>query len=549
MQNQPVPQPRTVAETILQQLALWGVQRVYGVVGDAILGLMDALAKQNQIRFIAVKHEAMAAMMASAEAKLTGRVGVCVATMGPGMVNLLNGLADAHLDQAPVLAITGQAPLNKVGADDKQVIDQQLMIQPLARFSTLLASPDATVDLLSKALHLAQTEGGVTHLSIPKDLFTQTHREEIRPPVQLLYATSTFSEESLRPAIETLKFAERPLIVAGIGAREAMESVKRLAEVWGAGLIVSLGAKGSVEESFPLLVGGLGEGGNPEVPQLLQDADLVLLLGTTWWPEGFVPKRARIVQVDAAPRNIGHKMTVEIGVVGDVNTVLPVFLEALRSHMYSQSWVRRVKEVKERWDRTLEEEGNLSGFPLPPQRVIRAIERQAAPDAILTVDTGDHTVWFNRLFRAKGQTVLFSGDWRTMGFALPAAIAAKLACPERQVLALVGDGGLAMSSMELSTAVRYLLPITVVVMNNGALQMEKSKMIAQGYMQEGVDLHNPDFAALAQACGWNAVKVGVDAELEHVLQQALQSDRPTLVDVPVQSIVPPLTAVKPLPQG
>jgi pyruvate oxidase len=545
MQKQQIQQVRTVAETILEQLALWGVERIYGVVGDAILGLMDALAKQDRIRFIAVRHESMAAMMASAEAKLTGRVGVCVATMGPGMVNLLNGLADAHLDQAPVLAITGQAPLNKVGADDKQVIDQQVMIQPLARFSTLLASPDATVDLLAKALHIAQTEGAVTHLSIPKDLFTQTQSLQARPPVHMLYAKHHFQED-LVPAIETLKFAQRPMIIAGVGARKAIDSIKTLAEVWGAGLVLSLGAKGYVDESFSLLAGGLGEGGNPDVSQLLNDADIILLVGDTWWPEGFVPKEARIVQVDTAPRNIGHKMTVEIGVVGDAGTVIPVFVDALRAHMYNQSWLRRVREVKEKWDKTIEEEGNRSGTPIPPQRVIRAIERTVRPDSILTVDTGDHTVWFSRIFRSKGQRLLFSGDWRTMGFALPAAIAAKLCCPERQVLALVGDGGLAMSLMELSTAVRYLLPITLVVMNNGTLQMEKSKMIVQGYMQEGVNLNNPDFVALAQACGWHAMKVGSDTELEGALEQALMSERPTLLDVHVQDTVPPLTAKKPL---
>lgn len=534
-------QNKTVAEIMLDQLQAWGVKRIYGVVGDAILGLMDAIAKQNQIQFIAVKHESAAAMMASAEAKLTGGVGVCIATSGPGIANLLNGLGDAYMDQAPVLAITGQVPSDKIGTDYKQYINQQELVKPFALYSAQLSHPDAVVELLTKALQTSIAKGAVSHLSVPKDLFTMMTTSQLRVKPVYIKGSSLFDKNTLQQAVDLLQTATRPMIVAGIGARKAATDVEKLAAAWGAGLLVSFGAKGMLPDTSVNLLGGIGQGGNPYASEVLKQADIVLLVGDTWWPEGYVPKNIRIVQIDYEPANIGKAIPVELGIVGESEAVVPLLTEGLQGYTPNHAWVTKVREAKQKWDQENELEGSQTGSPIQPARIVRAIEKTVQPNAVLAIDTGDVTPWVNRSFRVQQQNFLFSGDWRTMGFGLPAAIAAKLNAPERQVVCIVGDGGIEMVMADLLTAVRYGLKITLVVFNNQALQMERDKMIVDGFMQEGVDLTNPDFVKLADACGWEGYRVETDVQLEPILQQALAANRPSLVDVNTAPVVHPET--------
>jgi pyruvate oxidase len=532
---------KTVAELMLEQLRSWGVKRMYGVIGDAILGLTDALAKQDEIQFIAVKHESAAAMMASAEAKLTGNLGVCVSTMGPGLANLLNGLGDAYLDKAPVLAISGQAPTNKIGTDYKQYVDQQELIKPFASYSTLLASPEAAIEVLAKAMHMSLSIGVVTHLSVPKDIFDMKIELQIRQKPVVLQGTTTFQEEDLRQALAIMRTARRPMIVAGVGARSAASSVEELAEKWGAGLLLSLGAKGMLPETSPHVLGGIGQGGNPYAPEVFEKADVVLLVGDTWWPEGYVPKNTHVIQIDFMRQNIGKGIPVELGIVGDSASVVPLLVRGLEKESIDSDWLASWQEARRRWLEENEQEGTRSGSPLHPSRIARAIERTVQPDTVLTIDTGDVTVWMNRNFRPQQQEMLFSGDWRTMGFGLPAAIAAKLSAPDKQVVAVVGDGGLEMVLADLLTAKRYELDITVIVFNNGMLQMERDKMIVGDYRQLGVELTNPDFVRLAEACGWTGYRIESDEQLEETLQRAFSSDGPVLVDVNTAPIVHPET--------
>ncbi|KPD08211.1 pyruvate oxidase [Aneurinibacillus migulanus] len=531
---------KTVAEQLLEQLRIWGVKRMYGVVGDAILGLMDAIAKQDKIQFIAVKHESTAAMMASAEAKLTGGLGVCIATMGPGLGNLLNGLGDAYKDKASVLAITGQAPTDKIGTDYKQYVNQQELIKPLAQYSTLLAHPDAIIKVLNKAMHMSLVKGTVTHLSVPKDMFTRGTKAMPRPKPLLLKGTYHFEAEGLKQAIDIMNLAQRPMILAGVGARNAAKHVETLAEKWGAGLLVSLGAKTILPDTSPNLLGGIGQGGNPYAAQVFTQADVVLLIGDTWWPEGYVPQNARIIQIDYMQENIGKGIPIELGIVGDSATIVPLLVEGVQQSTHT-TWKSQWQGMRQKWVQQNEQEGNQTGSPIHPSRIVRAIEKSVQPNAILTLDTGDVTVWMNRNFRSQQQEMLFSGEWRTMGFGLPAALAAKLCMPEKQVVAIVGDGGLEMVLADLLTATRYNLQITVIVFNNGYLQMERDKMIVSGFNQEGTDLTNPDFVTLAQACSWNGYRIDSDTKLEEILQQALASNRPALVEVLTAPVVHPET--------
>ncbi|WP_342536279.1 thiamine pyrophosphate-binding protein [Sporosarcina sp. FSL K6-3508] len=522
---------QTVAELMLDQLSLFGVKRIYGVVGDTIIGLIDALAKQNKIQFIAVKHESTAAFMASAEAKLTGKLGVCTATMGPGAANLLNGLGDAYADKAPVLAITGQAPSDKIGTEFPQYVDQQELMKPFASYSANLASPDATVELLQKAAQTSLGQRAVTHLSIPKDLFTMSASSKPRPLPNIIEGTSIFTENSLEKATAIMKTAKRPMILAGAGATFAIKEVEKLAELWGAGILTSLGGKGLFNEPSPNVLQGIGEGGNPYAAELFKEADVVLLAGTTWWPEGYVPNDASIIQIDRHFGKFEKGIPVELGIAGKSEEVLPLLLESLQGFSKKEDWVLRCQEIKEKWAQQNNQEGSTAGYPVHPSRIIHALDQTVAADAVLALDTGDVTVWTNRNFQQKDQTVLFSGYWRTMGFGLPAAMAAKLVNPEKQVVAVVGDGGLQMTLADLLTATRYELNITVVVLNNGALQMERDKINVMGKKEVGVDLTNPDFVKVAEACGWKGFRAEPETQLEYLLKEAFQTNGPSLVDI------------------
>lgn len=531
----------TVASLMLKQLEMWGVKRIYGVVGDAIIGLMDELAKQNSIQFIAVKHESVAAMMASAEAKLTGRLGVCLATMGPGLGNLLNGLGDAYMDKAPVLAITGQAPSQKIGTDYKQYLNQQELIKPLAEYTSLLAHPDAIIDVLTKAMKTSLDKGAVTHLSIPKDLFTVNTTAKIQREPKMIQTTSSIDEKDITEVVELMKTAKKPMILAGLGAIHAVNEVEKLAELWGAGILVSLGAKGVFHQSCTHFLGGIGQGGNPHAKDLFQESDVVLLVGNLWWPEGYVPGHAKLIQIDVAKENIGKGIPVELGIVGSAEMLVPLLTKSLHSVSQNQTWVTNIQKIKETWDTQNEQEGLQSSQPLHPSRIVRAIENTVQNDAIITLDTGDVTVWFNRNFRSTKQQIIFSGEWRTMGFGLPAALAAKLCFPEKQVVAVVGDGGIEMTLADLLTAIRYNLSITVIIFNNHALQMERDKMIASGSLQKDVDLTNPDFVKIAEACSWKGYLITEESELEDTLEKAFLHNGPALIEVETAPIFHPET--------
>lgn len=520
-----VPQP--VAQVILEQLGLWGVQRIYGVAGDAIFGLLDALAKQKAISFIAVKHESVAAMMASAEAKLTGRLGVCIAQMGPGLSNLMSGLGDAYMDKAPVLAITGQAPLHKIGPPYKQYINQQEMVQAVSSYSQMAVHPDAVVESLMQAMRTAVLQRTVSHLSIPTDVFSMT--TAVPPREEPRMSVSNSGSTELSQVLQLMQSAKRPMMLLGSGARSIRESIQSLAETWGCGIAMGYGAVGVIPDSHPFMLNGLGEGGNPYLANLFQKADVVLAIETSWWPDGIVPRSASVVHIVKSQADIG--IPAEIGLVGNASNLIPQLTEGLKLSKPNDAWTSEIQHCKRNWSAQNDCERDESGSPLPPSSIIKILERHLAEDAVIALDEGDNTLWFLRNFKATRQHILLSERWRTMGFGLPAAMAAKLCLPEKQVVCVTGDGGLGMVLADLLTASRYGLPITVIVFNNGTLQMERDKMILQGLKPEGTALTNPDFAKVAEACGWNAYRIENADQLEKALKQSHTDTKPVLLNV------------------
>ncbi|MBO9605209.1 MAG: thiamine pyrophosphate-binding protein [Paenibacillaceae bacterium] len=525
----PITVKRSVAQAFLEQLALWGVKRIYGVVGDAVFGLADALAKQQTISFITVKHESVAAIMASAEAKCTGRLAVCLSQMGPGLTNLLTGLGDAYMDRAPVLAITGQAPLDKIGASYKQNIQQQQLVRAVAGFTELVAHPDAAMEVLAQAMYTSLESRTVSHLSIPSDLFAaETMRLPVEPPRLPVFAAYP---EQMQKALHIMRAAKRPILLVGRGARSVREPVLKLAEIWGAGIVNSYGAVAAVPDAHPFVLNGLGEGGNPHVPGLLQQADVILSIEADLLSDSSIPASSAIVQLARTTKMLAVTVPTATPVIGDIHAVIAYWLEGLSGCAPDPAWVRQIQSCKQSWLTQQDAERQSSASPLQPAAIIRMLERQIADDAIIALDEGDSTLWFLRHFRAEQQNVLLSARWRTMGFGLPAAMAAKLIFPDRQVVCITGDGGLAMVMADLLTAARCGLAVTVILFRNDALQMERDKMMAKGQRPEGTALANPDFAKVAEACGWNGLRIEHAEQLEHALKVARASGNPVLLDV------------------
>ncbi|MED4751264.1 thiamine pyrophosphate-binding protein [Brevibacillus choshinensis] len=520
-----------VASFLTEQLTKWGVKRIYGVTGDALFAWMETLGKQESIQYVACKHEAAAAMMASAEAKLTGRPSVCTATMGPGTVNLLNGLADAWADQVPVVAITGQVESHKLGGGYKQYIPQEDVMRPICKYTTTVTHPDAIGMVLHKAFTIAAQQKGVAHISICKDVFNQVTTAQSVPQLPRVSTAVRPDRIEMEHAAERLLQARKPLLLLGVGARQDAEGCRRLAEQLGAGVLLTLGAKGVMEESHPLVLGGLGEGGSESGLHALAETDLLVILGASWFPRSYIPKQLPIIQVDSHAESI-HAHPQLSSVTANLDDVLPLWSRRLETRQLDYAWEEQVEHWHAKfWEETQRLTDQSPDEPIKPETLIHALGNFVKEDAIIALDTGEHTLWFNRAFRASSQLPLFSGKWRTMGFGLPAAIAAKLTCPDRQVVCITGDGGLQMHLAELMTAAEQNVSILLVVVNNATLGLEEIKMKHAGYTPFGVKLRNPDFVLWAKACGVDGRSVQTVEDLQRALNEVRDVKQLTLLDV------------------
>ncbi|WP_166242372.1 thiamine pyrophosphate-binding protein [Paenibacillus turpanensis] len=538
----------SAARFVLDQLSAWGVERIYGVIGDGNLYFLDEIPKQGRIEYIACRHEEAAALMACAEAKLTGRIGVCLATSGPGMVNLLNGLADAQMDSTPVLAITGQVDTKKIGTPTKQYINQQMMSAPIVSDaqSVQIGSPDSLPDVLLRLLTTSTVQGSVSHLTVPKDLWQQPVKGKVTPYRKHLHQPLLAPESVIREAASSIAQAAKPVLYAGRGVKGMQQELVELAELLQAPVVVTMPSKDVFPNGHRLFAGGLGQGGSEASSIILDESDLIVMLGTSWWPEEYAPKHANMIQFDIAAEQIGQGHPLSAGVVGDLKHALPLVLEDCRraaSGVNRSSWAKRTEEIIGQWNDVLKQELNLDGSPIAPQRIMKILSDVCDEDAVLCVDTGDHTLWFGRAFEAKRHDILLSGMWRTLGFALPAAIAAKRSAPGRQVVAIVGDGGAVQTLLELKTAAQYQVPLVLIILNNGSYAMEKNRMEQAGLNTLGSLLHNPDFVGVAEACGAKGYKVTSPAELEKTLRQALQENGPVVLDVATADTMVPHTSI------
>jgi pyruvate oxidase len=531
---------RTSAGDYMMDLLIdWGVDHIYGMPGDSINTLIESIRKvKDQINFIQVRHEEAGALAAAAYAKLTGKLGVCMGIAGPGAIHLLNGLYDAKLDKAPVLAIVGQVETDLMGTDFFQEVDLAYLFKDVAVYSQMVMSAEQLPAVLNQAIRTAYDKKGVSVLIIPDDI----PRFEVERHARLtssFYVQSNIlpQEKDVKKAVEILNEAKRPVILAGKGARDASQSLLTFAEKMKAPIVLSLPGKGVI----PFCLGGLGLIGTKPATLAMEEADTLIMIGTSFPFTGYLPKNAKTIQLDNDPSQIGKRYAVDVGLAGDSYQTLQNLITLVENHN-DGSFLNKCQTNLIEWRQKLHEQEQDDSIPIKPQRVINALQKVAEDDAILSVDVGNVTVWMARHFNMTNQKFVISSWLATLGCGLPGAIAGKVAYPDKQVFAICGDGGFQMMMNDFVTAVKYDLPLVVIVLNNHKIAMIKFEQEVMGNAEFGTDLHNPDFARYADICGGIGYHVEQPEELLPVLNKAISAKKPCIVDVIVDASEAPLPA-------
>jgi pyruvate dehydrogenase (quinone) len=549
----------TVSELIVRGLADLGVKQVWGVVGDALNSVTDAIRREDRIEWIGVRHEEAGAFAASAQAHLSGTLGVCMGTVGPGSIHLLNGLYDAKKSRVPVLALCGQVPLAEIGSDFFQEVDNDKVFADVAAFTHTISSPSQMPLLLEQAVQTALSRKTVTVLTLPGDVGAmEVPRGTAVPRFTQADPPLTADPAALDAAAAAIDTAASVAILAGQGARHAREELLALAERLAAPMVLTLKAKDGLERDNPYELGQTGMIGNPPARKALEAAELLLMVGTDfpyvdWYPEGKV-----VVQIDMRGEHIGRRTTVDVGVVGDARLALAGLLERvaakpdralLDEHRAAyEAWCARQRKLADP-----QHDAHLTGrarakldnpeHRIRPEALAAAIDRHAADDAIFTSDTGMSTVWLSRFVTLRGtRRLVGSYNLGSMANAMPQALGAQALDRTRQVIAFCGDGGLTMLLGDLLTAVAYDLPATFVVFDNGRLGMVKLEQEQGGLPEFGTILHNPDLAAVARAMGLGGIRVTEPGEIDGAVRDALATPGPVLLDVltnPEEVSLPP----------
>jgi pyruvate dehydrogenase (quinone) len=523
----------TVAENIVATLRANDIHRVYGLPGDSLNGFTDALRKDGTMRWEHVRHEEAAAFAASAEAALTGDLTVCAGSCGPGNLHLINGLYDANRSRVPVLAIAAHIPTAEIGSGYFQETHPQELFRECSVYVEYVADPVQMPRLLEIAMREAIEKRGVAVLVIPGDVLLAEAKDDRITRIQRTTPRIVPSEAELQRTADLLNGADRITILAGAGVADAHDEVVALAERLQAPIVHALRGKEYLEYDNPYDVGMTGLLGFASGYRAMEDADVVLMLGTDFPYQQFFPAGAKHVQVDIRGSQLGRRHPVDIGLVGTVKDTALALLPLLTgSHptKHLEDSLRHYRKTREKLDDLAVPAGRKK--PLHPQYVTRVLDRLAAEDAVFIPDVGSPVVWASRYLTMNGKRRLIGSFVHgTMANAVPQAIGAQTAFPDRQVIALAGDGGLTMLLGELITIVQNKLPVKIVVFDNSSLNFVELEMKAAGFVNYGTELQNPDFAAVAEAIGIKGFKVDVSDDFEDAMAAALAHDGPALVSV------------------
>jgi pyruvate dehydrogenase (quinone) len=545
--QQPTPMPggdMTTSDILVETLIDWGATHAFGIVGDGINSIIEALRKrQDRIRYVAVRHEEAAAFMASGWAKHTGGLGVCVGTTGPGAIHLMNGLYDAAFDGAPVVALTGLTFHDLRGVRYQQSVDTVKLMEPLTVYNEEVTGPEHAVLIANRACRAALGNRGVAHLAISKDvqlMKLSAGKRSMRNPGAR--SSSSWSPPLSAPPLDQLKAAagilnagSRVAVLAGQGALSARDEVTQLADVLGAPVAKALLGKAVLPDDSPFTTGGIGDLGTAPSSWAMQNCDTVLILGSTMPWEEYYPKpgQARGVQIDLKSDRLGLRYPVEIGLTGDVKATLQGLLPLL-SRNPDRSFLQEAQRRMGDWNGLLEKVVATTRSPLRPQMVVRTLSDLLPDNAVISLDCGANTHFAARCLKLKaGQRLTGTGMLATMAPGLSYAIAAKLAYPDRPSVAVVGDGGFAMLMAELTTAVANKLPVKIVILKNNSLAEVKFEQKEIGNPEFGCELAPIDFVAFAKACGAEGFRCEMPDDVRSAIQAALNSPGVAIVEAVV----------------
>jgi len=561
-----------IAETLID----WGVEIIFGIPGDGINGFIEALRKrQDKIRFVLVRHEESAAFMACAYAKYTGRLGACVATSGPGAIHLLNGLYDAKLDGAPVIAITGRTYSDLIGSGYQQDIHQLELFADVAMYNNMIIAPEQAEMAVDIACRTALSQKGVSHLTIPIDIQEKKlegsyskHKIPGHTSDAFVNINLSSDRQLIQKAAEAINSGNKVVILAGQGALIAGERLTAISEKIQAPIIKALLGKAVVPDEHPNCLGGIGMLGTSPSTEAMEEADTLFIIGSSFPYIEYLPKpgQARGIQIDIKPERIGLRYPVEVGLVGDSNRVLLELLPLLQAKgndSIQAKFLKSKQEEMKKWNDLLLSQSNSSnsfetmnnGWEnnddndmnknlVKPQAIASAVSKFLDDEAIVSVDSGTNTIFAARFIKMRtGMKFSLSGTLASMACGLPYAIAAKIAYPERQSVAFVGDGGFTMLMGEFATAVQYNLPIKVIILKNNTLGMIRWEQMAfLGNPEFGVEFSPIDFARFADACGGKGYKIRNPNEIEQVMKLAMAKDnlKPVIVEAYVDPFEPPM---------
>jgi len=541
------------SDVLVERLIAWHVDTIFGLPGDGINGVMEALRKaKDKIRFIHVRHEESAAFMACAYAKFTGRLGVCLSTSGPGGIHLLNGLYDAKMDQQPVLAITGMQFNDVTGTFQQQDVELDKLFIDVACYNNRVMSGAHMESVADLAIRSAIEKRGVAHITIPIDVQQQVAKAEKSQRNIPHHSSSVLAisgnipnTEDLQAAAEILNKGKQIGILAGQGALHATEELLQLAELLGAPIIKPLLGKACVPDDSPYTTGGIGLLGTAPSEEALAKCDTLLMIGTSYPYMEYLPKpgKCRCLQIDSNAQRIGLRTPVEVGLVGDSKKTIQSLIPLLKRNG-NRRFLEQAQKAMKAWNERIEKEGTSTALPMKPQVVGWELSKRTKENAIIVSDSGTNTtVWARYMQAKKGQMHSCSGNLATMACGLPYAIAAQVAFPDRQVIAVVGDGGFTMLMGEIITAVVYQLPIKIVIIKNNTLgQIKWEQMVFQGNPEYQCELYPIDFVALAEAVGAHGIRIDDPKTAGAKLDEALAIPGPVIIEAVVDQFTAMLPA-------
>ncbi len=543
---------KRTADLLVERLIDWGGDTIYGLPGDGVNGIFESLrTHQDKIKFIQVRHEESAAFAACGYAKYTGRLGVCIATSGPGGIHLLNGLYDAKMDNQPVLAITGHTFHDLIGTHYQQDVDLTKVFMDVSVYNERVMGPLHVVNAVDTAVKHALGYRGVAHITIPKDIQDWTASDDERSEGNIkAHSAAVFAPASPMPtqaelqrAADVINAGSKVTILVGRGALGARDAVTQLADMVAGPVVKALLGKAVLPDDSPYTTGGTGLLGTAPSADAMKGCETLIMIGTSFPYMEFLPKpgRAKTVQIDMDPSRIGLRHPVEVGLVGDSSRVLQVLLPLLRRKQ-DRSFLEQAQKNMRDWMRLMENRGTRTTTPMKPEVAAYTLNKFLADDAIIACDCGTVTTWAARHLMIRDRMMFtVSGILATMAEGLPYAIAAAVAYPGRQVVAIVGDGGFTMLMGEVATIKKYNLPIKVMIIKNNALgEIKWEQMVMEGKPEYGVDLQPIDFAQFAQACGIPGLTLDDPTKAEAVVREAFAQPGPALIQAVVDPNEPPL---------